>query len=136
MEPVAASRGEHGTAELTAERVAAAAALTPGSAISENTVRSRLRIFVFGSRVSEDGDQLAKRTHMVTDGLSGRTAISPVPPVFCSVNSTRSATQAEPFTTTPGRSESPVERGKGDADDSCRDSGAYLVAAAFRELPG
>jgi hypothetical protein len=38
-------------------------ALTPGAAVSEKTVRGRLRMFVFDSRVSEDSDQLAERTH-------------------------------------------------------------------------
>jgi hypothetical protein len=103
-------------------------ALTPGSAVSETTVRGRLRMFVFDSRVSENSDQLAERTRTATDdlcGCTGRAAISPDPSV-CSVNSITSITQAGPFTTTPGRSESPVARGKGDTDDSCRDSGAYL----------
>jgi hypothetical protein len=84
-------------------------------------------MFVFGSRVSEEGDQLADGTRTGTDdlcGCTGHTAISP-DPELCSVNSITSITQAGPFTT-PGRSESPVERGKGDTDDSCRDSVAYL----------
>jgi hypothetical protein len=41
-------------------------ALTPGSPILEKTVRGRLRMFVFDSRVSEDSDQLAERAHTVT----------------------------------------------------------------------
>jgi hypothetical protein len=36
-------------------------ALTPGSPIPEKTARGRLRMFVLGSRVSEDNNQLAER---------------------------------------------------------------------------
>jgi hypothetical protein len=39
----------------------------------------RLRMFVFGSRVSEDSDQLAERTRTVTGDLCGRAATSPDP---------------------------------------------------------
>ena len=46
-------------------------ALTPGSAILEGAVRSHLRMFVSGSRVSEDSDQLAERARMVTGDLPG-----------------------------------------------------------------
>jgi hypothetical protein len=57
--------------------------LTPGAAVSEKTVRGRLRMFVFGGRGSEDSDQLAERTRTVTHdlcGCTGRTAISPEHP--------------------------------------------------------
>jgi hypothetical protein len=39
-----------------------------GWAVSEKTVRGRLRRFVFDSRVSENSDQLAERTRTVTGG--------------------------------------------------------------------
>jgi hypothetical protein len=82
-------------------------------------------MFVFDSRVSKDSDQLAELTRTITDDLCGCTAISPDPRVLFSEFDYVDNSQAGPFTT-PGRSESPVERGKGDTDDSCRDSGAYL----------
>jgi hypothetical protein len=44
-------------------------------------------MFVFGSRVSQDSDQLAERTRTVTGdlcGCTGRTAISPDPRVLFS----------------------------------------------------
>jgi hypothetical protein len=100
-------------------------ALTPGSAVSERTVRCRLRMFVFDSRVSEDSAACRAHTHGHRRPVRVYRDITR-PPAFCSVNSLTSVTQAGPFTTTPGRSGSSVERGKGDTDDSCRDSGAYL----------
>jgi hypothetical protein len=36
-------------------------------------------MLVSGSKLSEDGDQLAERTRTVTDNLCGRAAISPDP---------------------------------------------------------
>jgi hypothetical protein len=63
-------------------------ALTPGSAASETTVRGRLRMFVFDSKVSvsEDSDQFAERARTVTDDLCGctGTARSPDPRVLFS----------------------------------------------------